>query len=195
MRRPSLLALFLVAASGACGHQIGDSCTQNVDCSPLGDRFCDISGPGGYCTIEGCDVQSCPSEASCVRFFSPDVTRSCESQSECGKSERCLCDCGVPGADGKCPIAATVASGGDGGFIVSCTPGTGTPEQKGGHCAAESSEHRWCQKTCSSDGDCRAGYRCRTTGTLGTLPVPYLIDTDSGVSSGQTVRFCVKSSF
>ena len=36
----------LLVLSG-CGHKIGDSCGQNVDCSPLGDRFCDIASPGG----------------------------------------------------------------------------------------------------------------------------------------------------
>src|SRR4051812_36642707 len=40
-----------------CGHKVGDSCKANVDCSALGDRFCDVAAPGGYCTIEGCDVR------------------------------------------------------------------------------------------------------------------------------------------
>lgn len=61
-------AVALVAAVG-CGSEIGDSCRIASDCSPDGDRSCDTSSEGGYCTILGCDYDSCPEEATCVRFF------------------------------------------------------------------------------------------------------------------------------
>jgi hypothetical protein len=66
------LALF-VAAGMACSRKIGDSCTTSTDCDPTGGtRTCDLSQPGGYCILEGCDARSCPSDSVCVRFF-PDV--------------------------------------------------------------------------------------------------------------------------
>jgi hypothetical protein len=54
-----------------CNKEIGDECVVSSDCSPNGDRFCDTStgSPGGYCTILGCDFNTCPGEATCVRFF------------------------------------------------------------------------------------------------------------------------------
>src|SRR5215471_3440991 len=76
--RLALVAFFVVfgAALGACGKQIGDPCTLSTDCSPHGDRLCDPepSSPGGYCTVLGCDVSTCPDEAVCVRFFTGAFT-------------------------------------------------------------------------------------------------------------------------
>src|SRR5689334_18265259 len=97
MRSAVLVALVTLAA---CGHNIGDSCKANVDCSPAGDRFCDTSAPGGYCTVDGCDLNTCPDEAVCVRFFTPVRDEPCHfnpdepnSQSDCPRAdERCLCD-------------------------------------------------------------------------------------------------------
>jgi hypothetical protein len=61
-----------------------------VDCSPLGDRFCDIASPGGYCIIEGCDQKSCPGEAVCVRFFTLQRRAACtcrDGQPVCRSAE------------------------------------------------------------------------------------------------------------
>lgn len=64
------MAPVLIAfAVGACGNKIGDSCRTSVDCSQESERTCDISQPGGYCTVDGCDERSCPDEAVCIRFF------------------------------------------------------------------------------------------------------------------------------
>jgi len=87
-----LLALFALSAA-ACGKDIGDECTTNVDCEQNGNRDCDLSQPGGYCTINGCDEQSCPSEAVCIRVFpyesrTPDNV--CGADAPCSKSEE-LC--------------------------------------------------------------------------------------------------------
>ena len=65
-----VVAAALVVTAGGCSRKIGDGCTSNVECSPLGDRFCDLASPGGYCTIEGCDIDTCPDSAACIRFFS-----------------------------------------------------------------------------------------------------------------------------
>jgi len=67
------------ALLGGCGKEIGDACTIASDCSPNGDRICQCSNcsgtdptsdsANGYCTVQGCDFGTCPSEAVCVRFF------------------------------------------------------------------------------------------------------------------------------
>lgn len=59
----------LVASVGAgCSPQIGDSCTISTDCSTRGDRLCDTSMPGGYCTIFGCEANQCPNDSVCLEF-------------------------------------------------------------------------------------------------------------------------------
>jgi hypothetical protein len=63
--------LILALAALGCGKEIGDACIVNTDCDPTGTRVCDTT-PGskeGYCTIQGCDYNTCPSEGECVRFF------------------------------------------------------------------------------------------------------------------------------
>jgi hypothetical protein len=62
-----LLVVALLAVG--CGKEIGDECVVSSDCSPNGDRFCDTSSQGGYCTVQGCNFDSCPEESVCVRFF------------------------------------------------------------------------------------------------------------------------------
>ena len=85
-----LAALLLVAA---CDDEIGDECSLSSDCSPQGDRFCDISSPGGYCTIIGCDHDSCPEESVCVRFFSvSDSDRVCDPRAEDVSEDTCSAD-------------------------------------------------------------------------------------------------------
>jgi hypothetical protein len=91
---PLLLTLFAISVAG-CGKSIGDECTTNVDCSQSDVRDCDLSQPGGYCTINGCDEQGCPSEAVCIRVFpyeyrTPDNT--CTQDSGCPSDHLCLPD-------------------------------------------------------------------------------------------------------
>lgn len=83
------VALAAVVASG-CGDEIGDSCTLSNDCSAQGDRTCDLASPEGYCTIQGCDFDSCPEEAICVRFFpSVETNISCTADGDCSPDELC----------------------------------------------------------------------------------------------------------
>jgi len=142
-----LLALSIVPLGvtlGACGKEIGDSCTTGVDCSPNGDRVCLYSNsngsnnPGdGYCTIQGCDHSSCPGEAACTRFFSGDF-------------DNRVCDHTVAPADCKPdPAGATVCCSLDELCAIN------------DHCVPRASEVRYCMRTCGSDGDCRDGYECR----------------------------------
>jgi hypothetical protein len=90
LRFPFFAALVVVLVSG-CGKQIGDSCSTNVDCAQDGTRDCDLSAPGGYCTVDGCDEQSCPSEAVCIRVFpyeAPGAT--CSTDADCNGDSLCL---------------------------------------------------------------------------------------------------------
>jgi hypothetical protein len=90
-----LPVLALIAAgvlATGCGDEIGDSCSVSSDCSPNGDRICDPSSnsPGGYCTILGCDHDTCPEEAVCVRFFATSQTNLiCTSDADCTPDETC----------------------------------------------------------------------------------------------------------
>ncbi len=63
------VALSALAAVG-CKPEIGDECTVSSDCSAAGDRLCDNTQPGGYCTIFNCEPGTCPEEAICVGFNS-----------------------------------------------------------------------------------------------------------------------------
>jgi hypothetical protein len=119
---------YLILASlvlAGCGKEIGDACVVSSDCSPNGDRMCDISQKEGYCTVMGCDYSTCPEEAACIRFFTGSfANKTCEnSPDECSLDE--LCDLNK-------------------------------------HCVPESSEVRYCMKTCETSDDCRDGYECRT---------------------------------
>jgi hypothetical protein len=169
-------ALFIVATAAlGCGHNIGDECQTNVDCLFDGTRFCDTSPPDGkgYCTIEGCDWNTCPSEAVCIRFLTPVLDESCTlpldkavplGRSDCPHADdRCVCDNAV---NGVCQQVKDK----DGNLVLDMN---GNPVPYA-HCAPEATERRWCQKTCGSDGDCRTNYECRATGTLGAEPVPTL---------------------
>jgi hypothetical protein len=84
---------FLALLAPACSKDIGDPCSTNVDCDQNGARDCDLSQPGGYCTIAGCDEKSCPEEAVCIRIFpfeSPGAA--CGPTAPCASSEICLPD-------------------------------------------------------------------------------------------------------
>jgi hypothetical protein len=64
------LGLSLLAAIAACSPEIGDKCAVSTDCSVRGDRLCDTSQPGGYCTQLNCGGNGCADEGSCVLFGS-----------------------------------------------------------------------------------------------------------------------------
>jgi hypothetical protein len=155
-----LIGLGVLGTAG-CTKTIGDSCATNVECSPLGDRFCDLASPNGYCTIEGCDSASCPDSAVCIRFFSLKLGGAqCNASlvpmapADCANSSGC-CVVGTPGC---CQI---------GEHCLCDQDGCGAK----GYCASESTERRWCMHTCNSNSDCRDGYQCLTTGANGSLAV------------------------
>ena len=102
MRLVWLLVLVgLALAAFGCGSEIGDSCQVDTDCanaailsgSAVNDRSCDLSEPGGYCTIVGCDYSTCPSEAVCVRFFAGDFqNEACDPLKEGVSEFNCTLD-------------------------------------------------------------------------------------------------------
>jgi hypothetical protein len=99
----------------ACQAEIGAACQVSRDCSAAGDRLCDITAPGGYCTIFNCEPGTCPEDESlCVQFGasrsrlpgcedaqspSPHARSfcmaSCERDSDCRPSYVCA-DLGAP---------------------------------------------------------------------------------------------------
>jgi hypothetical protein len=96
---PRMAFVLLLVGLGACGKKIGDECQTQFDCNDEDDtRSCDISQPGGYCTIEGCDEKSCPEDSVCIRFFPraellPNVcnpTAADRGNGECTHDELCL---------------------------------------------------------------------------------------------------------
>lgn len=63
-----LLCALLAIAAG-CKPKVGDDCRISTDCSAAGDRLCDITAPGGYCTVYNCEPDTCPEDESlCVEF-------------------------------------------------------------------------------------------------------------------------------
>lgn len=100
----SWLALFVVALlATACSPQIGDDCATALDCSASGTRLCDMTQHRGYCTLEGCEANTCPEEAVCVsfgrRFEGQSVERlaqtfcmlKCDSRSDCRTDDGYSC--------------------------------------------------------------------------------------------------------
>jgi hypothetical protein len=170
MWRFPLVAVLLVAG---CGAKIGDSCRTNIDCSPLGDRFCDTASTNGYCTKEDCSSTSCPSEAVCIRFFTPIADETCDTSKETIPFSQADC----PNVDDRCVCDASDDSG-------HCLPNA-DPTLPNAHCAPSSTERHWCMRSCSNDSDCRDGYECRRTGTAGAEPLPTF---SNGV--GTPAKFC-----
>ena len=88
--RLSLVCVVVLAAG--CGQQIGDSCVVSSDCAIDGSRVCDTSAgqTDGYCTIQGCDYDTCPGESVCVRFCSGGFSNEpCSAQADCSLDELC----------------------------------------------------------------------------------------------------------
>lgn len=173
VRASSRLLLFLAIASalalGACKREIGDECSTGADCEPNGSRICDLSQPGGYCTIANCDERSCPSDSACIRFFPTQfLTKACNPACE---DLPCLRDPEATEEQGRCPEGCPTN---DCGVDELCLDA--------GVCAPRTTERRYCQKTCGDNGDCRGGYECRVAGAKGSMA----LTTDLS----KQVRFC-----
>lgn len=91
----TVLAAALAVGMSGCKPEIGDDCSVSTDCSSTGDRLCDTTQPGGYCTIFNCEPGTCPEEAICVGF-STSSSKVCEDPQSDGRLQRtyCLRSCG-----------------------------------------------------------------------------------------------------
>ena len=128
------LAVTLAALGGGlgCSKEIGDSCFINSDCDINGLRICDNAANGGYCTILGCDYDTCPDESVCVRFYAGVFeNRPCDPATE-DAVEDGTDDCSL---DEVCTLT--------------------------GKCAVRTTEVRYCMRRCGDSGDCRDDYECR----------------------------------
>jgi len=87
------LGLSLVLLLSGCLPKIGDDCQTDVDCSQIGDRVCDTSQAGGYCTQFNCTPESCPEgEGICVAFGnSPSLVTGCANEARPSPYARSFC--------------------------------------------------------------------------------------------------------
>ncbi|MBN2724140.1 MAG: hypothetical protein JXR95_08735 [Deltaproteobacteria bacterium] len=155
----AVLFVFSLLFAG-CDPEIGDSCSQNIDCSTTGDLICDTASPNGYCTIANCTESSCPEGSRCIAFYPvQSLIYECNPQTEDSISSLTPTD--------DCLAGEVCLSS--------------------GYCASTDYETRFCMKKCSSQDDCRGGYECRETNTYGSQKVPGENENYATVS---TVKFC-----
>ncbi|MBX3269231.1 MAG: hypothetical protein KF729_03165 [Sandaracinaceae bacterium] len=139
MRSTPAVALLLFACAlallPACAPAIGDSCTSDFNCSISLDRRCDRARPGGACTIFGCEADTCPNDALCVRWR-PEPSRltftacmaACEQDGDCRVDDgyRCLAADDIrETAEGGDVVAEVVDVERGGRFCVSTDPNPG----------------------------------------------------------------------
>ncbi|HVU50594.1 MAG TPA: hypothetical protein VHL80_07890 [Polyangia bacterium] len=127
-----------VVLGGACSHEIGDACKSSVDCDPNGTRSCDLSQPGGYCTVVGCDTTACPSGSTCIRTFpetflalAANITvmgqtcdpapamSACPTDSVCASFGFCVRSCDPTASPTTCPGGQLCSSM---GYCAQCDP-------------------------------------------------------------------------
>jgi len=174
------VATFLVA----CGHKIGDECNIASDCEQDGTRVCDNFSSGGYCTIQGCDFGTCPSEATCVRFFPGlENAQSCKNpdgnpdQSLCTSDQICtvLSEC-APRSIEQRFCMATCSSDGDCRDGYECRHvgnvhgGEPVPDPNDNSATVPNVSFCASRRSCSLDTDCETGEHCDITNTKVCLP-------------------------
>ena len=195
--KSTLLFALLVLLAPACGKEIGDSCSTSVDCNQDNSRDCDLSQPGGYCTVIGCDEKSCPSEAVCIRIFPYEVSRpACQyspDASNASNASVCPIGTGVCQGDNICGCTQDSDCTSDG----LCVPDvTQVPDVTHGYCVPRTSERRYCERNCGNNGDCRGGYVCREAGIEGNTPLTSTYGSIALVANANTstvVRFCAQA--
>lgn len=152
--RPYLLVavLALAAVAVGCKPKIGDSCSISTDCSINGDRLCDTTQPGGYCTMFNCEPGTCPiDEAVCVAFYdticqdpraTPRFERTfcmarCDDDSDCRGGYACI-DMGAnvidlnPPTRKVCMVPPAPPTAGDAGASEAGSSVCGPPSDAGG---------------------------------------------------------------
>lgn len=96
--------LLLGQLSQACAPSIGDTCETNVECDTGAGETCDVSVPGGYCTVADCTPNACPDSSVCIRFDEVNAycLKVCEADSDCRDGYACRKD---QGDQGYCYVA------------------------------------------------------------------------------------------
>lgn len=114
----ALLALLTLGAG--CQPDIGDSCNNSLDCSATNQRICDTAASGGYCTLRGCDSDSCPGSALCVEWRGDEprtadtwCMASCSNNGDCrqGAGYACVRDGDPELMDGDTELARVIDLG------------------------------------------------------------------------------------
>ena len=82
-----------------CKPKIGEDCATSTDCSISGDRLCDVTQPGGYCTVFNCEPNTVPRP------------RRCASRSAKGRARRSPFLCGFGGRSACGPAKKTAIAG------------------------------------------------------------------------------------
>ena len=95
------LLLALLSLSAACAPAVGDECASNLECDTNSGSICDVSVPGGYCTVSDCVPNGCPDDSVCVRFDDVNAycMKGCQETSECREEHICR-DVGTYGDQG-----------------------------------------------------------------------------------------------
>jgi hypothetical protein len=93
----ALAAVAALVTLAGCAPKIGRECTISLDCSQQGDRICDTTQPGGYCTLFNCEPDKCPEGDGVCVAFSSQLDPACASTDDAswGRFERtfCMADC------------------------------------------------------------------------------------------------------
>jgi hypothetical protein len=188
-----LRALPLIALLAGCTPKIGNKCTLSTDCSQLGDRLCDTTQPGGYCTVFNCEPDQCPN-AICVAFDPlldpacgaavdgrwPRFERSyclaaCDTDGDCRDQYECI-DLSDPKQQLKRSAEVVDLGANDGGLgykvCMATTCGDGIQDGVetdvdcgGGVCSACPDGKRCQNGSDCNTGNCTGGYCVETTCT------------------------------
>lgn len=89
-------ALLFLSLAG-CAPAIGDECQTSADCSQSGERLCDVTQRGGYCTVFNCEPGSCPDDSVCIAFAAEEsAVPECQDANNLSRFHRsfCLASCG-----------------------------------------------------------------------------------------------------
>jgi hypothetical protein len=169
---PRLLAFALLALLPACRAKIGDPCKRAFDCSPQGERQCDLSNASfdpqreGECIIENCSLGACPKEGICIKVYSSKfLSVACDPDRE-----------DIELIDEEAPEL---------GVVDECDPHeVCLPE---GLCADEVTARTSCRLECKRNSDCRGNYECVEIGSDGVYVAPNPDDP----TAFETAKICV----
>jgi len=83
----------MLSVSVGCGRGIGDACESSLRCSAGGTRLCDMTQPGGYCTLAACQPGNCPDDSVCVTFSQKTTEETASSDRNRLSTNYCMRKC------------------------------------------------------------------------------------------------------